>query len=297
MADTAFYLCVAVTLWSREPRIWHENALLLATLLSLEAIRLVLDFAKFGKPASYHSYLAKTWGLIMAIAVVAVFASSRAHALLPVALLLGIACNFEGLAMSLMLPAWRKDVKTLAAARRIRQELNLLIETPSRPPTRRPAVAVISAALLIVLFSPTLALALEPGQAVYIGGSAAIAADTPGTMDTTSSPTLFFRYKKPDGNVGDIGIDYSAIKTAYANNEVRHHLGVAPAIAVGLLAARQRRYFVTLAWTDKEGTPQAAKIEISKRDQDTLMAVIHARMPQPCQRTPSPCARPAPHAM
>lgn len=146
--------------------------------------------------------------------------------------------------------------------------------------------------LMPFLFGSAVAFALEPNQAVYIGGSAAVAGDTPGTLDTTSPSTLFFRYKKPDGAAGQIGVDYAAIKTAVPGNEVTHHLGVAPAIAVGLIAPRQRRYFVTLTWTDEKGVAQAAQIEISKHDQQPLLAVIRARMPQPCQRTPSPCIRP-----
>ena len=46
-----------------------------------------------------------------------------AVALVPLALGLGIASNFEGLAMSLMLPVWRKDVKTLGAAWVLRREM------------------------------------------------------------------------------------------------------------------------------------------------------------------------------
>src|ERR1700761_3826716 len=47
-------------------------------LLGLEAGRFVFDFVKFGRPASYHSYLAKTWGLVMAIAVIGSFAARHA---------------------------------------------------------------------------------------------------------------------------------------------------------------------------------------------------------------------------
>ncbi len=123
MADTFFYVCVAVALWTGEPQVWRHNAGLLVVLLALEAARFGLDFAKFGKPASYHSYLAKSWGLVMAIGVVAVFCSGKASPVLSVALVLGIACNLEGLAMSLMLPMWRKDVKTLWAAWRLRGQM------------------------------------------------------------------------------------------------------------------------------------------------------------------------------
>src|SRR5882757_4927765 len=51
MADTFFYLCAAVALWVGQPALWRHYAGLLIPLLALEAVRFVLDFAKFGKPA------------------------------------------------------------------------------------------------------------------------------------------------------------------------------------------------------------------------------------------------------
>ena len=123
MADTCFYLCTAVALWVAHPNALRHNARMLAALLLLEGARLGFDLAKFGKPASYHSYLAKTWGLVMAIAVTTTFATQSEIVLLPVALGLGIACNLEGLAMSVVLPLWRKDIKGLSAAWRIRSRL------------------------------------------------------------------------------------------------------------------------------------------------------------------------------
>jgi|GEM_PF-426463 len=123
MADTVFYVCAAIALWIGVPQVWRENAGLLSVLVGLEVARFGLDFAKFGKPASYHSYLAKVWGLVMAGAVVAVFASGRTSVLIPVALGLGIACDLEGLVMSLMLPVWRKDVETLRVAWQLRAQM------------------------------------------------------------------------------------------------------------------------------------------------------------------------------
>jgi phosphatidylglycerophosphate synthase len=123
MADTAFYLCTAIALCLRYPHLWMTHALLLAFLLILEAARFVYDFAKFGKPASYHSYLAKTWGLLLATAVVAEFATTHAAPLITAALILGILCNIQGFAISCLLPDWVNDVKTLAAALRLRTRI------------------------------------------------------------------------------------------------------------------------------------------------------------------------------
>jgi CDP-diacylglycerol--glycerol-3-phosphate 3-phosphatidyltransferase len=126
MADTVFYGCVAIALWIGQPHLLRANAGLLAALLALEAARFSVDFAKFGQPASYHSHLAKTWGLAMAAAVVAAFAWgdwAGASQLLGASLALGIACDLEGLAMSLLLPVWRNDVKGLRAAWLLRREM------------------------------------------------------------------------------------------------------------------------------------------------------------------------------
>ncbi len=123
MADTVFYLCVAVALRVGQPAVWGNLSGLLIPLLTLEVLRFGLDFAKFGKPASYHSYLAKCWGLTMAVGVVAVFWLRHSSPLLSFALMLGIACNLEGLAMSLVLPVWRKDVKTIRAAWQLRRQI------------------------------------------------------------------------------------------------------------------------------------------------------------------------------
>jgi phosphatidylglycerophosphate synthase len=116
MMDTVFYLCVAAAMWVGRPEVLRGNARLLGGLLALEVVRFGFDLVKFGKAASYHSYLAKTWGLVMAVAVTAVFATGHTNGLVPVALGLGIACNLEGLAMSVVLPVWRRDVKWLGAA-------------------------------------------------------------------------------------------------------------------------------------------------------------------------------------
>src|ERR1700733_11343095 len=67
MADTVFYVCVAVALWVSQPQLWRSYGWLLAALLGMEAVRFGFDFAKFGKPASYHSYFGKVWGLVMAV--------------------------------------------------------------------------------------------------------------------------------------------------------------------------------------------------------------------------------------
>jgi len=134
MADTFFYLCVAVALWIGQPQLWRGNAGLICVLLASEAARFIFDFAKFGKPSSYHSWLAKSWGLLMAVAVMAAFAGHYGASLIRASLIVGVVCNAEGLAMSIVLPAWRRDVRGLFDAWNIRREALVTSSASARNP-------------------------------------------------------------------------------------------------------------------------------------------------------------------
>ena len=130
LADTVFYLGVAGALWLRQPQVLHRNWHPLAVLFALEGARYIFDLNKFGKVASYHSYLAKCWGLIMAIALVAVISFGDLEWLVRASILIGVFANLEGLAMSLLLLRWQNDVKTLPAAWRLRQHQSAVRHVP-----------------------------------------------------------------------------------------------------------------------------------------------------------------------
>jgi len=123
IADTIFYLGVVGSLWFNDAQLLLGNWSLFASLFVLEGVRYIFDLWKFHRTASYHSYLAKVWGLVIAIAVMVVFSFNNLRSLIWIALYFGIAVNLEGLAMSLILPRWQNDVKTLATALRLRASM------------------------------------------------------------------------------------------------------------------------------------------------------------------------------
>jgi CDP-diacylglycerol--glycerol-3-phosphate 3-phosphatidyltransferase len=300
MADTVFYVCVAVALWIGQPGVWRHYAGLLIPLLSLEILRFGLDFAKFGKPASYHSYLAKCWGLTMALGVIAVFWLRHASPLLSIALSLGIACNLEGLAMSLVLPVWRKDVKTLRVAWQLRGQM-----TETAPPaldsesrklrskqgnfTRKAVVTVGVLALVLGLPLSASAFAVETGQVAYTGGSVGIARDTVGALDTTSPTTLVFKFRAADGRPGRIDIAYKGIHYFSYHDEVAHQMGVLPLIVISLVKPRERKHIFTIGYEDSNGSTQVATFEVGKRDQREFMEILRARDPQICSKPALAC--------
>jgi phosphatidylglycerophosphate synthase len=291
MADTVFYLCVAVALWIGQPEIWRHYGGLLVPLLSLEALRFVLDFVKFGKPASYHSYLAKCWGLTMTVGVVAVFWLRHSSPPLTLALVLGIACNLEGLAMSMMLPVWRKDVKTLRVAWQLRDQL--LMQSPAARGgglqkslatkqgsfTRKMVVTVGVVVLVLGLPLSTLAFAVEAG----------IARGTLGVLYTTSPTTLVFKFKAPDGKPGQIDIAYKNIHYFSYHDDVAHQMGILPLIFVSLVKPRERKHIFTMGYEDSNGSTQVAIFEVAKRDQREFMEILRARDPQICSKPALAC--------
>jgi CDP-diacylglycerol--glycerol-3-phosphate 3-phosphatidyltransferase len=125
IADTFFYLGAGLALWLVRPEVWRKNAVLLAVLVGMEVFRIGFDCAKYGKMASYHSYVAKIWGLVLATAVVTAFARGDTGGLMTLALAWGVVCQVEGLAMSLMLREWHRDVKTIGAALQLRRDAAL----------------------------------------------------------------------------------------------------------------------------------------------------------------------------
>lgn len=120
MSDIVFYAGCAMALWLRFPATLRNFAFPISAVGSLEALCLGLSLIRFGKLPSYHSYLAKTWGLVLASALVASFLTRPTAAWLVPALGLGALSSLEGIAMSLIMPMWKQDVKTLAVAWRLR---------------------------------------------------------------------------------------------------------------------------------------------------------------------------------
>lgn len=134
------------------------------------------------------------------------------------------------------------------------------------------------AAYLWLLVVALPAVAVEGDQVRYVGGTVpAITSDTIGSLDTTSEMSLTFNYKNTS-----LVIPYGAIDSFEYSKEVTHHLGVLPAIAVGLLKKRERRHFFRISYHDADHTVQIAVFEVPKQMPRTLEAVLAAHVPNDC---------------
>ncbi|HWZ43702.1 MAG TPA: CDP-alcohol phosphatidyltransferase family protein [Candidatus Saccharimonadales bacterium] len=123
LADTVFYLGVLALVMLRYPMTAQHHAVLFVALVAMELGQHLFAWMKFGRNASYHSILAKVWGLLMAAATIAFFGFGLDNWFLDAVLAWGIVCNAEGFAMSLVLPIWQRDVPTLGHALRMRKKI------------------------------------------------------------------------------------------------------------------------------------------------------------------------------
>ena len=85
-------------------------------------------------------------------------------------------------------------------------------------------------------------------QAEYLGGTVpSIKTGAIGQFDLSSASQLSFQ-----SPAGSFSIPYAAITSYEFSQEVTHHLGVAPAIAVGLIKKRQRQHFLRISYLDSQ---------------------------------------------
>jgi hypothetical protein len=138
---------------------------------------------------------------------------------------------------------------------------------------------VFTLCLLILVLMPLPAPAVEAGQVMYVGGTAeTLKEGVLGRLDTTSQTALNFEYSG-----GKLVIPFESIDSYEYSQQVARHLGVLPAIAVGLVKRRQRKHFFRISYHDESKTRQVAIFEVSKETPRTLLAILQGRAPQGCR--------------
>jgi hypothetical protein len=133
--------------------------------------------------------------------------------------------------------------------------------------------------LFLLVLTPLTTSAVEGGQVMYVGGTVVTLKEgVSGKLDTSSQTVLNFDYSG-----GKLVIPFEMIDSYEYSQRVARHLGVLPAIAVGLVKRRQRRHFFRISYHDESKAPQVAIFEVSKEMPHTLLAILRVRAPQGCK--------------
>jgi hypothetical protein len=134
-------------------------------------------------------------------------------------------------------------------------------------------------ALSLLLVIPLATPAVEDGQVLYVGGTAVgLKEGVTGKLDTNSPTALSFDYSG-----SKLVIPFEMIDSYEYSQQVARHLGVLPAIAVGLVKRRQHRHFFRISYHDENNALQVAIFEVSKAMPRTLLAILRVRAPQGCK--------------
>ncbi|WP_193615804.1 CDP-alcohol phosphatidyltransferase family protein [Massilia sp. YMA4] len=121
IADTVYTLAIVVSLWFSHRDIVLAHCWGIALVIALEAARYPLDWWRFGRGASYHAQSAKLFGVSLLVAVSAIVMFDDAGPWLWLALAIGVVSELEGMLISLVLPAWTHDVRSLRRALELRR--------------------------------------------------------------------------------------------------------------------------------------------------------------------------------
>jgi hypothetical protein len=131
--------------------------------------------------------------------------------------------------------------------------------------------------VLLLSFS---AAALDDTHVRYVGGTVpGVTAGVVGRLDTTSESSLTFEQA---GN--KVSVPYASIESYEYSKDVSRHLGVLPAIAVGLMKMRRHSHFFRITYRDTTSTVQQIVVfEVPKHMPPTLQAILEARAPGRCK--------------
>jgi hypothetical protein len=130
--------------------------------------------------------------------------------------------------------------------------------------------------VFLLLATASFLFAADDNNVTYTGGTASqVKEGTAGRFDFSAAGHLQFISA---GTV--LAIPYNSIESFEHSKEAAVHLGVAPAIAVGLVAARRHNHFVRITYRDSNQLPQVAVFEVPKSMTAYLMPMLGARSPQ-----------------
>ncbi|MBN3924158.1 CDP-alcohol phosphatidyltransferase family protein [Nostoc sp. NMS4] len=122
-ADVCLFSCIFVSAWIVYQNILVTYSVPLLMIVFAQLLWWVVNLVKYGKPASYHTYSAKFWGITLFIAIIALFGFDYAGVTLWLTCIAGTIHSVEEIAMTLILPVWTHDVLSIFHALNIRQEL------------------------------------------------------------------------------------------------------------------------------------------------------------------------------
>jgi CDP-diacylglycerol--glycerol-3-phosphate 3-phosphatidyltransferase len=124
VTDLIFWLCILAATWRVAPEVIRPNGPQLMVLLASEVVCMAASLLRFRRFPATHSYLAKAYGVALAIVFILLLGAGGPAWLVPGLVMLGLAANAEVLAILLLSETAPVDVPTFfhAAGARAQKE-------------------------------------------------------------------------------------------------------------------------------------------------------------------------------
>ena len=121
-ADVVFWLCATGSVLILHPHLAGSLWPPVVVLALMEMTAHAVSFARFRKEASPHHLLSKLFGLALWALLTQLLIAGTGGVVLAIAFALGVASQLEALAIMLVLPAWRCDVRNVRQALALRRQ-------------------------------------------------------------------------------------------------------------------------------------------------------------------------------
>ena len=137
----------------------------------------------------------------------------------------------------------------------------------------------LTAILFLVILIPMVSEAVEDDNVMYAGGTVTgLKEGSIGKLKTSSTRSLMF-----DSAGVSLVIQYAKIDSYEYTHPVARHLGVLPAMAVGMVKKRQRRHFFRISYRDEGGDLRVAIFQVPKQMPPVLLAILKTEAPHSCK--------------
>lgn len=119
-ADICLYICIAASVWLVHPEVIRQFKTPLLIAIFAQCLLFAISLLKFQKFPSFHTITAKTWGITLLIATVALFGFGYSQTIW-LAIALCLINSTEEILMTLLLPQWECDLLSIFDAWKLRQ--------------------------------------------------------------------------------------------------------------------------------------------------------------------------------
>ncbi len=123
-ADLILYSGTFFSLWLAYPKIIGKSTYALLLLLLFQIVSWIFCYIKFGTTTSWHTYIAKIFGISLFLSIVEIIILKQKKFLL-IMICLGVIYLSEDIAITAIMPYWRPSVVSIKRAMALRDNYNI----------------------------------------------------------------------------------------------------------------------------------------------------------------------------